>query len=163
MDWEEQEIHYMEILDTLEQDPRIRELERYPQHEVTNSFAHSHSVAVYAFCLARRRKRAVDIHALALGAMLHDFYLYDIKKSGLSDYQHGITHPVTALRNAEKYFDIDEKVRNIILSHMWPLPFTEMPKSREAVLVNLADKYCAGHEMKRGFIQILKTKAVRES
>nr|WP_296011758.1 hypothetical protein [uncultured Blautia sp.] len=80
--------------------------------------------------------------------------MYDIKKSGLSDYQHGISHPVTALRNAEKCFDIDEKVRNIIVSHMWSLPFSERSKSREAVLVNLAHKYCAYHEINKGVIHI---------
>lgn len=154
MDWNEQEIRYTELLNTLEQDPRVRELERYPQHEITNSFVHSHNVAVYAFYLAKKGKHEIDIPALALGAMLHDFYLYDIKKSGLSDYQHGTRHPLTALRNAEKYFSIDNKVRNIILSHMWPLPFVERPKSREAVLVNLADKYCAFQEMKKGVTHI---------
>lgn len=96
MDWEELEMCYMEILNTLEQEPRIRDLERYPQHEVTNSFVHSHNVAVCAFYLAKRKKQEIDLYELALGAMLHDFYLYDIKKSGLSDYQHGINHPATA-------------------------------------------------------------------
>ena len=60
----------------------------------------------------------------------------------------------TALENAGRCFDIDDKVKNIILSHMWPLPFVERPKSREAVLVNLADKYCAYQEMKNGIVHI---------
>ena len=154
MNWNEQKIHYMEILETIESDPRIRELNKYPQHEITNSFVHSHNVAVYAFDLARKRQWKVDLEALALGAMLHDYYLYDIKKSGLTDYQHGISHPITALKNARKCFDINKKVENIILSHMWPLPFVACPRSREAVLVNLSDKYCAYQEMKNKVVHI---------
>lgn len=154
MEWKRKEIRYRDILDMLSQDPRIRELEKYPQHEVTNSFVHSHNVAVYAFHLARKKDWGIDLNTLALGAMLHDYYLYDIKESGLTDYQHGVRHPVTALENAGQCFDIDDKVKNIILSHMWPLPFVERPKSREAVLVNLADKYCAYQEMKNGIVHI---------
>ena len=85
MEWKRKEIRYRDILDILSQDPRIRELEKYPQHEVTNSFVHSHNVAVYAFHLARKKDWGIDLNTLALGAMLHDYYLYDIKESGLTD------------------------------------------------------------------------------
>lgn len=154
MNWNEQKKHYMKILETIENDPSIREMKKYPQHEITNSFDHSHNVAVYAFDLARKWQWKVDLEALALGAMLHDYYLYDINKSGLTDYQHGISHPLTALENARKCFDINKKVENIILSHMWPLPFVARPRSREAVLVNLSDKYCAYQEMKNKVVHI---------
>ena len=32
MEWKRKEIRYRDILDILSQDPRIRELEKYPQH-----------------------------------------------------------------------------------------------------------------------------------
>ena len=75
MNWKKQKIRYMEILEMLESDPRIRELNKYPQHEITNSFVHSHNVAVYAFDLARKRQWKVDLEALAMGSMLNDYYL----------------------------------------------------------------------------------------
>ncbi len=59
-----------------------------------------------------------------------------------------------AVRNAREHFILDRKTENIINSHMWPLPFSEMPKSREAVLVNLSDKFCAYQEMNRGMRSI---------
>lgn len=68
--------------------------------------------------------------------------------------QHGIEHPKIALSNAKKCFDLDRKTENMILSHMWPLPFSEMPRSKEAILVNLADKFCAYQEMRKGILQI---------
>ena len=45
--------------------------------------------------------------------------------------------------NARNYFQITKKEQNIIRSHMWPLTFRHMPTCREAVIVCLADKYCA--------------------
>ena len=87
--------------------------------------------------------------------MLHDYYLYDIKKMGLGDYQHGVIHPKIAIKNAGEHFRLDRKTENIIKSHMWPLTF-ELPKSKEAILVNLADRFRAYQEMKRG-VQLIES------
>ena len=56
---------------------------------------------------------------------------------------HGFSHPGSACVNASNYFQITQKEQNIIQSHMWPLTFRHMPTCREAVIVCLADKYCA--------------------
>ncbi len=154
MDWKDREQRFLQMMNRLENAPEILQLKQYPQHGTNDTFQHSHNVAVYAWHLARRWKWKVSPEDLAMGAMLHDYYLYDIEKSGLTDYRHGVRHPVTALENAEKIYELNERVRNIILSHMWPLPFTAMPKSREAILINLADKYCAYQEMKKGVVRV---------
>jgi uncharacterized protein len=57
------------------------------------------------------------------------------------------SHPIVAMHNAEKYFDLDNKVLNIIESHMFPLTITHVPKSKEAIIVCFVDKYCAIREM----------------
>ena len=59
---------------------------------------------------------------------------------------HGFSHPGSACVNARNYFQITQKEQNIIQSHMWPLTFRHMPTCREAVIVCLADKYCAVEE-----------------
>ena len=56
---------------------------------------------------------------------------------------HGVSHPGSACVNAKRYFQITKKEQNIIQSHMWPLTFRHVPTCREAVIVCLADKYCA--------------------
>ena len=45
--------------------------------------------------------------------------------------------------NAEQVFHITKKEQSIISSHMWPLTFRHVPSCREAIIVCLADKYCA--------------------
>ena len=56
---------------------------------------------------------------------------------------HGFSHPGSACVNAEHYFHITKKEQDIIQSHMWPLTFRHVPTCREAIIVCLADKYCA--------------------
>lgn len=90
-----------------------------------------------------------DETSLAVGAFLHDFYLYDWHKKGTFHgirrlfEMHGFSHPSRACVNAEKVFHITKKEQSIISSHMWPLTFRHVPSCREAIIVCLADKYCA--------------------
>ena len=80
---------------------------------------------------------------------LHDFYLYDWHKKGTFHgirrlfEMHGFSHPGRACVNAEQVFHITKKEQSIISSHMWPLTFRHVPSCREAIIVCLADKYCA--------------------
>ena len=34
-----------------------------------------------------------------MGAMLHDYYLYDARNCELTNYQHCVSHPKTAVKN----------------------------------------------------------------
>ena len=122
-------------------------MQEYSQHETSNSLKHSIHVAKVSFALAERMHVRIDEQVLATGAILHDYYLYDIDESGFSDYKHGTKHPQTALDNAMKEFQLSPKEQNIIRSHMWPLTLFHVPKSKEAWIVSLADKYCATKEM----------------
>ena len=75
--------------------------------------------------------------------MLHDLFLYDWRKKqpdrkGL----HAFTHGKTACENACKLFDLNDKEKDIIIKHMWPVTLS-LPKSREAFILTFVDKYCA--------------------
>ena len=74
---------------------------------------------------------------------LHDYYLYDWHDKNKGFRWHGFKHHRFALANAEKDFDLTEKEKNIIYSHMFPLTFWCLPRSREAWIVTLADKRVA--------------------
>lgn len=129
----------------------MSKLNAYYQHKGTTTLQHCLNVAVYSFYFAEKLGWEIEEYTLARGAMLHDYYLYTVeeeqKKGNLTDYRHGTTHPQIALENASKVFRLSRKEQNIIRSHMWPLTFTHIPKSKEAWLISMADKYCAVREM----------------
>ena len=133
-------------LHRLESNPNIGKMKAYSQHRGNKTFRHSRSVAVSSFRLAQRLGWRIDEKALATGAMLHDYYLYTFKEKDISAWRHCMTHPGRALANAERIMPLSEREKNIIASHMWPLTLFAIPKSKEALLVSLADKYCALRE-----------------
>ena len=134
-------------INRLLQDPRVRHMQDFRQHGGTNTLAHSLKVARASFELAQKLDWDIDEAELARGALLHDYYLYNIREKGLSPYQHGTTHPRLAEEMADRDFTLTEKEKNIIRSHMWPLTLFSLPRSREAALVCMADKYVAFKEM----------------
>ena len=87
--------------------------------------------------------------------MLHDLFLYDWRKKqdgrkGL----HAFTHGRLACKNASELFDLNEKEKDMIIKHMWPVT-VELPKSLEGIILTFVDKYCAISES----FDILQTKA----
>ena len=138
---------YYDTVKELLKNPEVRILRDIPQHEGNNTLNHSIDVAKVSFALAEKLGMKIDEKTLARGALLHDYYLYDIKERGYSDYYHGTSHPATALSNAQEKFELSEKEKNIIRGHMWPLTLFHPPTSKEAWLVSIADKYCAIKEM----------------
>ena len=125
----------------------ILKMEQFSQHQGNSTLQHVVNVAYCSFDIAEKMNWEIDEVALAKGAILHDYYLYSTKDMEKSDYQHGTKHPLEALNNARKIMDLTPKEENIIRSHMWPLTLFHLPKSKEAFLVCLADKYCATNEM----------------
>ena len=109
-------------------------------HHHTTVFAHVVSVARDAFLLAKQRDQKVDYPSLVRGALLHDFFLYNWRYETNRPKLHGLSHPKVALDNASKEYELNDKEKGIIISHMWPLTIFHYPKSREAKLVSYADK-----------------------
>ncbi len=101
-------------------------------------------VAALSLRIARRLPVSVSETELARGALLHDYYLYDWHHC--ENRAHAVNHPVIALSNAVRDFELSRRERNIIASHMWPLPPTRVPKCREAWIVCVADKVCSLQE-----------------
>ena len=137
---------FVDELEKLLEDPRIVKLCTFPQHHGSNTLQHCIAVAKRSFDLAEKFGWDIDERELVRGAMLHDYYQYDIKKEGLTAYKHGTSHPRIAMQKADKDFHLTEKEKNIIRGHMWPLTLAHPPKSKEAVLVSLADKEIATME-----------------
>ena len=138
---------YRSELKKLLEKPEIRRMAHYKQHRGKPTLRHTLNVAKESFRIADFLGLNIEERSLARGALLHDFYLYTFFDTDISGYRHGISHPATALRNAKKVVPLTEKEANIIRSHMWPLTLFHPPRSKEAVIVMLADKYCAAKEV----------------
>ena len=126
--------------------PEVKRMSSFIAHGHQSVLKHCFDVAECAYVLNKKLGMKADLDVLLPGALLHDFYLYDWHDRPLSLYifkMHGYTHPEEARSNAVKYFDVNEKIQNVIKSHMWPLTLRSIPRCKEAVLICMADKICA--------------------
>ena len=105
------------------------------------SYEHCENVAELSRRIDWKLSLKSDLNVLLVGAMLHDFYLYDWHSRDSGAHRlHGFRHAKRARENARKYFDIDERTGRVIARHMWPLNPFRLPRSREEWIVCVADK-----------------------
>lgn len=138
---------FYEVMSKMVHDPRILQMKNYAQHNSSNTFEHSVHVAIAAYRLSKVLRLKIDEGSLAKGAMLHDFYLYDARGGQIGAWKHGTGHADTALNNSLKHYELTDLEKEIIYCHMWPLNITRVPRSKESLLISMADKYCAAREM----------------
>ena len=142
--------HYMrEFVATTEEllgSEAVRSMGLWKHHGPITTLDHSLFVAYWSYRCAKAL--GLDAAATARAGLLHDLYLYDSRDRSAHPGLQCFDHPKAAARNAEKLTDLSDKERNIILSHMWPAGGA-LPRSREAVLVDLVDTFCAGIELSR--------------
>ncbi len=130
---------YEEVYQIFLNDERILRMKDIPMHRGSNCYIHSFRVCKLAVKRALSTKD-VDLYVVILGAILHDYYLYDWRKEKDKKRKHMSVHPHIAVENAERDFDIPKEVKKVIESHMWPVNLFLFPKSKEARLVSGADK-----------------------
>ena len=123
--------------------PDVASMANYMQHGDTDTLGHSENVAWVSFLVNEKLHLNANEKKLVEAALLHDFYLDDWHDGKPERRRHGFDHPGIASENAKELFDVSEVVQNAIRSHMWPLTVKKVPKSREAAILCLGDKYCA--------------------
>ena len=121
-------------------------MRQYIQHGCVTTYEHCMRVAAISFWLNRRLNLGCDEASLVRGAFLHDFYLYDWHQPHPEAGLHGFSHPAIALANAEQRYTLNDRERNVIRSHMWPLTLLTPPRCREAAVVCVADKMSSATE-----------------
>lgn len=140
---------FAQIVKDLMTNETVQKMKNYRQHYDTSCFEHCRNVAYYSYLICK--KYNLDYVSVARAGMLHDLFLYDWRqrqdnRKGL----HAFTHPKTALENASKLFSLNEKERDIILKHMWPVTI-KLPKYKESYVITLVDKYCALQESVKAY------------
>lgn len=138
------EEEYKECICDLIQHEKVKSMKNFMQHGDINCLEHSLYVSYISFLICRQLK--LDYSSAARGGLLHDFFLYDWHTGKPYKGLHGFIHPYIALQNANKYFNLNDREKDIIHKHMWPLTI-RLPRYRETFVVLLADKYCASIEI----------------
>lgn len=132
-----------QILSPYIKQKEVQSMKLFIQHGTVSTYAHCINVAKLSYWLNSRLHLNADERSLLVGALLHDFYLYDWHEKRICHKLHGFYHPFFACRNAKRIFGIGEREADIIENHMWPLTLFHWPKSREAAIVCIADKCCS--------------------
>ena len=112
----------------------------FKHHYGSNRYEHCLSVAYNSYKICKFLR--LDHISAARAGLLHDFFLYDCENPETRPKNHIQKHPEESLRNAEKLFTLNDKEREIILKHMWPVTFSP-PRHLESLIITFIDKYCA--------------------
>lgn len=136
------ESEYYDLIADLLELEEIQNLKQFQHHIMTTRFQHCLNVSYYQYKLCRLFR--LDAEAAARAGLLHDLYFYDTKiythqKPAVRHISH---HPEIALENAEKLLNLNDKERDMIRNHMFPMTLAR-PKYAETYLITLVDKYCA--------------------
>lgn len=122
---------------------KFKELDNYIAHGKTTTLKHCIDVANLSLKIAEKLKLKINKDELIKSALLHDLFLYDWHHAPKEAGLHGYTHSTTAAKNAKKFFGVNDRVYANIVSHMWPLNITKIPKTKEGFIICVADKICS--------------------
>ena len=136
---EEEKKQLEDLYQSFLHDAKILKMKDISMHRGSNCYIHSFKVAKLAIKRALRHKKA-NLYIILIGSILHDYYLYDWRIDKSKMRKHLSSHPYIAVENAERDFDIDEPIKRVIQSHMWPVNFKDFPKTKEARIISNADK-----------------------
>lgn len=131
-------------------------------HHGQNKLDHSIRVAYYSYNFAKRYN--MDYVSVARGGILHDFYYSNTNGKSLTKDSFKLTfiHNKIAIKNASKYFKLNDLEKDIIEKHMFPIVFA-IPKYKESLIVSIFDKIIGGIEFIIKFKTLLNFKMLAKS
>lgn len=116
-------------------------------HHGTSRLNHSLRVSYLSYKLAKRFK--CDSKVAAQAGLLHDFF-FEKEGNNIKGFKLIFNHPKIARENARHLFNVDDKVQNVIETHMFPFCLS-LPASKEAWIVSTIDKVVATSEFTSKF------------
>ncbi|MFC5542605.1 hypothetical protein ACFPOH_12905 [Ureibacillus suwonensis] len=126
------EKQFIELIKDYYNSDMAGQMDKNFEHGATTTREHCENVAWISYLINEKLHLNANEKELVEAAMLHDLFLHQWKTGDASDEaDHGM-----AGNHAEKWDN--ETLR----SHMWPIKISKIPKSREAMIIYFADKYC---------------------
>ncbi len=149
---------FISIIEDIINNETVQKMKNFRQHYNTSCFDHCLCVSYYSYLICK--KLHLDYKSIARAGMLHDLFLYDWRTriNGRKGF-HAFTHPKAALENSLKLFKLNNKEKDIILKHMWPVTILP-PKYLESYIITFVDKHCAISETFNSLAQICSSKTV---
>ncbi len=143
---------FLTIINDIINNETVQEMKNYRQHYETTCFDHCYMVSYYCYLICKKYK--LNYVSATRAGMLHDLFLYDwrIRQPDRKGF-HAFTHGKLACENASKLFDLTQKEKDMIMTHMWPVTM-KFPTSIEGLILTFVDKYCATSET----LKVLKSK-----
>lgn len=141
----EEDAQYVKIISHIMDNNDFRQLDNIQHHNDTR-LNHSLKVSYYSYKIAKALR--LDYKDVARAGLLHDFYLGQVnEQQSIKDRFLLFTtkHPNEALVNSLKYFELSDKEKDIIRTHMFPVDI-KIPKYAESWLVSLVDKFVSTKE-----------------
>ena len=133
----EREQRYLNIVEDILEHKEFQKTKDITHHGM-NRYDHSGRVSYYSYKIAKFLK--LDYEEVARGGLLHDFFLVNneviTRKEKMATL---VNHPKYAEAFASKYFELSEKEKDMILTHMFPVAINRVPKYAESWVVNTVD------------------------
>ena len=132
---------YISIVSDLLKQEKVLKMKQYRQHYHVSCFDHCLFVSynTYRIC----KKYNLDYISAARAGLLHDLFLYDWRKreNGRKRF-HAFRHGKLAYEQATTFIDLNDKEKDMIIKHMWPVT-PAFPKYKETFVIIYVDKYFA--------------------
>ena len=138
----ENDFEYINIVSHILSSDKFNEIKKIEHHGISR-FDHSLKVSYYSYKVAKFLK--LDSEEVARGGLLQDFFLSDEDRTTKDRVVSTFIHPKKAVKNAEELFSINDKEKDIIRTHMFPINLS-LPKYTESWIVNLVDKVVGCNE-----------------
>ena len=121
----------------------FREMKNYQYHKNGNLFRHCIKVAYLCYLHHKKKQMKIDIEEFVIGALLHDYFLYNLHAGDKKYRFHWFKHSKIALKNAmQKYPNLTKTQQDMIKRHMFPVTLIP-PRTKAGWLVCYYDKVAA--------------------
>lgn len=142
------ENEYTIIIKDILENKKFNKLDKI-EHHGTSRLMHSKRVSYYSYKICKYMH--LDYIAAARAGLLHDFFYSNDNRTKTERLKSTFVHPKKSLENSIKYFNINEKEKNIVVSHMFPININ-IPKYAESWIVSIVDKIVGSYEFVETFL-----------